>query len=83
MDTICAPNYAKNSEVKTWQFTSNFPNRKSFWHMKGMNILSGKMLDYNHGDVRNRVFAMSKKLNMDELSTIMYLMNRMSQKMGL
>ena len=51
--------------------------------MKGMNILSGKMLDYNHGDVRNRVFAMSKKLNMDELSTIMYLMNRMSQKMGL
>ena len=44
--------------------------------MKGMNILSGKMPDYNHGDVRNRVFAMSQKLNMDELSTIVYLMNR-------
>ena len=29
-----------SSGVKTWKFTSHFPNRKSFWHMKEMNISS-------------------------------------------
>ena len=46
--------------------------------MKGMNILSGKMPGYKHGDVRNGVSVTSQRLNMDELATIVYLVNRMS-----
>ena len=49
------------SGVKTWKLTSNFPNRKSVWHVKGMNIPSKKMSGYKHGGVRNRVFMTSQK----------------------
>ena len=64
------------SGVKTWKLTSNFPNRKIFWHAKRMNIPSGKMPGYKHGGVRNIVFMMSHRLNMAELATIMHLVNR-------
>ena len=50
------------SSIKTWTLTSNFPNRKSFWHMKDMNTLSRKIPDYKHGCVRNRVFMASERL---------------------
>ena len=43
-----------DSGVKTWKFNSNFLNRKSFWHMKGMIIPSQKMTGYKHGNGRNR-----------------------------
>ena len=45
--------------VKMWKLTSNFPNRKTFWHVKGMNIPSDKMSGYKHGGVWYRVFMMS------------------------
>ena len=66
------------SGVKMWKFTSNFLNIKNVWHMKGMNIPSEKMPSYKHGDVRNRVFVMLQRLNMNELATTIYLVNRMS-----
>ena len=34
-----------------------------------MNIPSQKMPGYKHGDVRNRVFMMSQRLNMAELES--------------
>ena len=34
--------------VKLRKFTSNFPKRKGFWHMTGMNIPSEKMPGYTH-----------------------------------
>ena len=46
--------------------------------MKDMNILSGKMPGYKHGDVRNSVSVTSQTLNIDKLATIVYLVNRMS-----
>ena len=64
------------SEVKTQKLTSNFPTR-IFWHVKGMNIPSQKMPGYKHGGVRNRVFMTSQRLDMAELATVMYLVNRM------
>ena len=64
-------------------YTSNFPKRKSFWHMKDKNIPSEKMLGYKHGGVRNRAFMTSQKLNMVELATLVYLVNRMSYKVDL
>ena len=66
-----------------WKLTSNFPNRKIFWHVKGMNIPSEKMPGYKHGGVRNMVFMTSQRLNMAELAKIMYLVNRMPYKVGL
>ena len=60
-----------------WKLTSNSPNRKMFWHVKDMNITSEKMPGYKHGDVQNRVFMTSQRLNMTDLAT-MYLVNRMS-----
>ena len=64
------------SEVKTQKLTSNFPTR-IFWHVKGMNIPSQKMPGYEHGGVRNMVFMTSRRLDMAELATVMYLVNRM------
>ena len=64
--------------VITWKFTSNFPNRISFWHVKGMNILSEKIPGCKHGGVRNRIFMTSQWLNMAELATVVYLVKRMS-----
>ena len=51
--------------------------------MKSMNIPPEKMHDYKHGDVRSRAFITSKRFSMTELATIVYLMNCMSQKVGL
>ena len=72
-----------NSGVKTWKLTSNFPNRKSFWHITDINILSRKILGYKHRCVQNKVFMMSQILNMAEFAKIMYPVNGMSQEMGL
>ena len=46
--------------------------------MKDMNIPFEKILDYKNGGVWNRDFMASKRLNMAELATILYLMNHMS-----
>ena len=73
----------QNSGVKTWKLTLNFPNRKSFWYVKGMNILSEKIPGYKLSSVRNRVFMTSQRLNMAELATIMYLVKHMPKKVGL
>ena len=48
------------SGVKTWKLTSNFPNRKNFWHVKGINKSSEKMPGYKHGGVRNRFYDITK-----------------------
>ena len=55
----------------------NFQNTKSFWHMKDMSILSQKIPGYKHACIQNRDFMTSQRLNMAELTTIMYLRNRM------
>ena len=46
--------------------------------MKNINIPSEKLPVYKHEGVRNRVFMTSERLNMAELATIVYLVNRMS-----
>ena len=51
--------------------------------MKSMNIPPEKMHGYKHEDVRNRAFITSKRFSMTELATIVYLINCMSQKVGL
>ena len=60
-----------------------FSEKKSFWHMKEKNIPSEKMPGYKHGGVRNSAFMTSQKLNMVELATVVYLVNRMSYKVDL
>ena len=62
-----------DSGVKTWKLTSNFPNRKSFWHVKGVNKSSEKMPGYRYEGFRNRFYV--TKLNMAELATNIYLVN--------
>ena len=64
--------HSLNSGVKTWKFTSNF------WHMKDMNIPSEKIPGYKHKSVRDRIFMTSQRLNMTDLATIVYLVNRIS-----
>ena len=39
------------SGVKSWKLTSNFPNRKTFWHVKDKNIPSKKIPGYKHRGV--------------------------------
>ena len=51
--------------------------------MKDKNIPSEKMSGYKHGGVRNSTLMTSQKLNMVELATVMYLVNRMSYKVDL
>ena len=46
--------------------------------MKDMNILSQKIPGHKYRVVRNRVFMTSKRLNVAELATIVYVVNRMS-----
>ena len=46
--------------------------------MKDMNILSHKIPGYKYRGARNRVFVTSQRLNMAELATIVYVVNRMS-----
>ena len=46
--------------------------------MKDMNILSQKIPGYKYRGVRNRAFVTSQRLNMAELATIVYVVNRMS-----
>ena len=67
--SVQSSNWRVVSGVKTWKLTSNFPNRKIFWHVKGMNIPSEKMPGYKHGSDRNRVFMTSQRLNIAELAT--------------
>ena len=71
-----------NSEVKTWKMTSHFPNRKSVWHMKGMNISSEKIPGYKHGRVWSKIFMTSQRLNIAKLATLVYLRNCMLWKVG-
>ena len=47
--------------VKTWKFPSNFPNRKHFWNMKGMNIASEKIPGYMHWACAEQDFYDIKK----------------------
>ena len=47
-----------------WKLTSNFLNRKSFWHMKGINIPSEKICGYKHEGVQNRILMTPQRLNM-------------------
>ena len=75
---VLAVKNSRKPGVKTWKFISHFFNRKSFMYVKGMNIHSEKMPGYKHGNVRNRVLVTLQKLNMAELATIVYLVNRMS-----
>ena len=51
--------------------------------MKSMNIPVDKIRAYKHMGARNRVFMTSQRLNMDELAKIVYLVNLVSQKVGL
>ena len=51
-----------------------FPNRKSLWHTKDMNVFSWKIPGYKYGCVRNRVFMTPQRRNMAELATIMQIM---------
>ena len=45
--------------------------------MKGMDIRSERIRGYKHGSVRGSAFLTSQRLDMTELATNVYLVNRM------